>query len=131
MEPEPVIDARMRNHFNIQYFEKWEEFRNTWKNVFFDEKLNHLDPESIADFWREELTKLSEEEEKVCILVPLRVNKKEPEEKKVENTQVSQAVNDQIAKVQPETKNAEAKEKQASKQSKGGSKNKKKDNQKK
>ena len=86
MEPEPVVDARMRNHFNIQYFEKWEEFRNTWKNVFFDEKLNHLDPNSIADFWREELTKLSEEDEKVCILVPLRVNKKEPEEKKVENT---------------------------------------------
>ena len=59
MEEEKVIYKQERNHFNINYFEKWEEFRNTWKSVYFDERLNHLDEQGIADFWKEELSKLA------------------------------------------------------------------------
>ena len=59
MEEEKVIYKQERNHFNISYFEKWEEFRNTWKSVHFDERLNHLDEQGIADFWKEELSKLA------------------------------------------------------------------------
>lgn len=46
-------------HFNVKYFEIWEDFMKTWKPVRFDEKLNSLDEKGIEEFWRKELTELT------------------------------------------------------------------------
>ena len=97
MEEEKVVVTKpVRNHFNIRYFEKWEEFRNTWKSVPFDEKLNNMDDEALTLFWKEQLDILNVETEKVCILVPLKVNK--IQEKKMEAPEINEAVNGQIEK---------------------------------
>ena len=61
----------------------------TWKPVRFDQRLNTLDDQSLEEFWRKELEELTTETEKICILVPLKINKKEAKEEKKEDVQTS------------------------------------------
>ena len=98
---EQNLEQRPRMHFNVKYFEIWEDFMKTWKPVRFDEKLNSLDEKGIEEFWRKELTELTTQAEKVCILAPLKVNKNEVKEAKKEETQSDQTVNGKDEKTEP------------------------------
>lgn len=54
------METKTRTRFIYQTIDKWEDFRNSWKTVRFEDWLNSADDAAICDFWQEQLKLLSE-----------------------------------------------------------------------
>lgn len=53
MEEESNTEFKQRSLFIRKTIENWDDFKATWKQVFFNESLNYLDQQALTTFWEQ------------------------------------------------------------------------------
>lgn len=53
MEQESRADFRQRCELIRKPIDNWDDFKSTWKQVYFNESLNYLDQQALTSFWEQ------------------------------------------------------------------------------
>lgn len=60
MEADNQRNSDKRTYFNLpKPMDKWDDFKNTWKNIKFEDSLNNATREDIEMFWHKQFEALN------------------------------------------------------------------------